>query len=89
MVNNPKNNSVECAEPLGLRKRGINIPLLVFSLLMIVSGIYAVNIEELRLYSRRPYAAQWWTIANPYKDILGWVLSLVGGYFCYRSVYKN
>ena len=72
-----------------MRQRGINIPLLVASLLMIAGGIYALNVEELMLFSRRPHAPQWWTIANPYKDILGWVLSLVGGYFCYRSVYKN
>ncbi len=71
-----------------MRKRSINIPLLAFSLLMIGADIYAVNIEELTLYSSRPYATQWWTIANPYKDILGWILLLVGSYFCYRSVYK-
>ena len=80
---------MECVEPLGMRKQAINIPLLVFGLLMIGAGIFALNIEELMLYSRRPYVALWWTIANPYKDILGWVLSLVGGYFCYSSVYKS
>jgi len=71
-----------------MRQRGINMPLLLVSLLIIGVGFYAVNVEELMLFSHRP-DREWWTIANPYKDILGWVLSLVGGYFCYRSVYKN
>ena len=56
---------------------------------MIGAGIYAVNVEELTLYSQRPYVLKGWTIPNPYKDILGWVLPLVGYYFFYRSVYKT
>ena len=67
----------------------INLPLLVFSLLMIGAGIYTVNVEELTLYSQRPYVLKGWTIPNPYKDILGWILPLVGCYFFYRSVYKT
>jgi len=41
-----------------MKQPGINLPMLVASVLMIAAGIYAVNVDELWLYSYRSVPSQ-------------------------------